>query len=59
MAYPDALLRAGGQAEPHVRPGAFHGFDGLAPEAALGQDARDAPTRRFRRVLRQSANRET
>ncbi|MFG2971627.1 hypothetical protein ACGFYY_01320 [Streptomyces sp. NPDC048331] len=59
VAYPDALRRAGGQAEPHVRPGAFHGFDGLAPEATLGQDARDARTRRLRRALTRSANLET
>ncbi|MFJ6047802.1 alpha/beta hydrolase [Streptomyces sp. NPDC092307] len=59
VAYADALWRAGGQAELHVWPGAFHGFDGLAPEAALSQDARDARTRWLRRVLTQSAKRET
>ncbi|MFG2487086.1 alpha/beta hydrolase [Streptomyces virginiae] len=59
VAYADALWRAGGQAELHVWPGAFHGFDSLAPEAALSQDARDARTRWLRRVLTQSANRET
>ncbi|MGW6571122.1 alpha/beta hydrolase [Streptomyces sp. NPDC054945] len=59
VAYADALWRAGGQAELHVWPGAFHGFDGLAPEAALSQDARDARTRWLRRVLAQSAKRET
>jgi hypothetical protein len=35
----DARL-AGGIAELHVWPGGFHGFDLLAPEAALSQDAR-------------------
>ncbi|WP_030772623.1 MULTISPECIES: alpha/beta hydrolase [unclassified Streptomyces] len=59
VAYADAIWRAGGQAELHVWPGAFHGFDSLAPEAALSQDARDARTRWLRRVLAQSAKRET
>ncbi|MCX4958120.1 alpha/beta hydrolase [Streptomyces virginiae] len=59
VAYADALWRAGGQAELHVWPGACHGFDSLAPDAALSQDARDARTRWLRRVLTQSANRET
>ncbi|MGZ9933364.1 alpha/beta hydrolase [Streptomyces sp. NC-S4] len=59
VAYADALWRAGGQAELHVWPGAFHGFDSLAPEAALSRDARDARTRWLRRVLTQSENRET
>lgn len=59
MAYADALWRAGGQAELHVWPGALHGFDSLAPEAALSQDARDARTRRLRRLLTQSASCET
>lgn len=43
-----------GQAELHVWPGAFHGFDSLAPDAALSRDARDARdarTRWLRRVL--------
>ncbi|MFJ6481494.1 alpha/beta hydrolase [Streptomyces sp. NPDC091682] len=59
MAYADTIWRAGGRAELHVWPGAFHGFDGLAPEAALSRDARDARTRWLRRILAQSENRET
>ncbi|WP_443058547.1 alpha/beta hydrolase [Streptomyces sp. NBC_00442] len=54
VAYADAIWRAGGQAELHVWPGAFHGFDTFAPRAALSQDARDARTRWLRRVLAQS-----
>ncbi|MFF7356149.1 alpha/beta hydrolase [Streptomyces filipinensis] len=53
VAYAQALWRAGGQAELHVWPGAFHGFDTFAPKAALSQDARDARTRWLRRVLAQ------
>ncbi|GAA2628210.1 MULTISPECIES: alpha/beta hydrolase [Streptomyces] len=58
VSYADAIWRAGGQAELHVWPGAFHGFDSLAPEAALSQDARDARTRWLRRVLTQPAKNE-
>ncbi|MEU6975547.1 alpha/beta hydrolase [Streptomyces sp. NPDC046371] len=51
VAYADAIWRSGGQAELHVWPGAFHGFDTVAPGAALSRDARDARTRWLRRVL--------
>jgi acetyl esterase/lipase len=51
VAYAQGIWQAGGQAELHVRPGAFHGFDTLAPAAALSRDARDARTRWLRRVL--------
>ncbi|MGW2813299.1 alpha/beta hydrolase [Streptomyces sp. NPDC001415] len=51
VAYANALWQAGGQAELHVWPGAFHGFDTFAPRAALSQDARDARSRWLRRVL--------
>ena len=54
VAYANALWQAGGQAELHVWPGACHGFDGLAPRAALSRDARDARTRWLRRLLAQS-----
>ncbi|MFD5081329.1 alpha/beta hydrolase [Kitasatospora sp. NPDC058406] len=53
VAYADAIWRAGGQAELHVWPGAFHGFDTLAPQAALSQDARNARARWLRRILAQ------
>lgn len=54
VAYANAIWQAGGQAELHVWPGACHGFDSLAPRAALSQDARDARTRWLRRLLAQS-----
>ncbi|MGW0391002.1 alpha/beta hydrolase [Streptomyces sp. NPDC003042] len=54
VAYANAIWQAGGQAELHVWPGAYHGFDGSAPRAALSQDARDARTRWLRRLLAQS-----
>ncbi|MDH6579539.1 alpha/beta hydrolase fold domain-containing protein [Kitasatospora sp. MAP5-34] len=54
VAYADAIWQAGGQAELHVWPGAFHGFDTFAPLAALSQDARNARSRWLRRILVQS-----
>ncbi|WP_078910172.1 alpha/beta hydrolase [Streptomyces sp. NRRL S-87] len=51
VAYADALWKAGGQAELHVWPGAYHGFDSFAPDAALSRDACDARFRWLRRVL--------
>ncbi|MEV0413490.1 alpha/beta hydrolase fold domain-containing protein [Streptomyces sp. NPDC050448] len=51
VAYADAIWRAGGEAELHVWPGAFHGFDTLAPRAVLSQDARDARSRWLRRLV--------
>ncbi|GAA1960821.1 alpha/beta hydrolase [Kitasatospora viridis] len=52
VAYADALWQAGGSAELHVWAGAFHGFDTLAPGAAVSQDAREARVRWLRRLLR-------
>jgi acetyl esterase/lipase len=54
-AYADALWRAGGEAELHVWPGAFHGFDSYAPDAAVSRDAREARTRWLRRILARGA----
>ncbi|MEU0940580.1 alpha/beta hydrolase [Embleya sp. NPDC005971] len=54
VAYANAIWQAGGRAELHVWPGAFHGFDTLAPRAALSRDARDARLRWLRRTLTQS-----
>ncbi|MGI5446184.1 alpha/beta hydrolase [Streptomyces sp. CA-243310] len=51
VAYANAIWQAGGRAELHVWPGAYHGFDGMAPKAALTRDARDARTRWLRRLL--------
>ncbi|MGC0418145.1 alpha/beta hydrolase [Embleya sp. AB8] len=54
MAYANAIWQAGGRAELHVWPGAYHGFDGLAPQAALSRDARHARTRWLQRLLAQA-----
>lgn len=56
VAYADAIWRSGGQAELHVWPGAFHGFDTIAPQAALSRDAREARTRWLRRLLGKGAS---
>ncbi|MEQ6898199.1 alpha/beta hydrolase [Microbacterium sp. KR10-403] len=45
VAYAGAIWAAGGQAELHVWPGGFHGFEGFAPQAVLSQQmvaARDS-----------------
>ena len=51
VAYASAIWAAGGQAELHVWPGAFHAFEGFAPQAALSHDAVDARDRWIRRML--------
>ncbi|MFI6318233.1 alpha/beta hydrolase [Nonomuraea sp. NPDC050556] len=51
VAYASGIWAAGGQAELHVWPGGFHGFDGFAPQAALSQDARAARRRWLERLL--------
>ncbi|MFI8292178.1 hypothetical protein ACIGBL_23865 [Streptomyces sp. NPDC085614] len=57
MAYADAIRWAGGRAELHVRPGAFHGFDTYAaPGAALSRDAPEARDRRLRGVVARSGS---
>ncbi|MFC9585139.1 alpha/beta hydrolase [Streptomyces yangpuensis] len=55
VAYANAIWQAGGQAELHVWPGAFHGFDTFAPDAAISRDAREARTRWLRRLLARPA----
>lgn len=45
------LWRAGGDAELHVWPGAFHVFENIAPDAALTLRARQARARWLERVL--------
>ncbi|NUW30852.1 alpha/beta hydrolase [Nonomuraea sp. SMC257] len=49
--YASRIWQAGGQAELHVWPGGFHGFDGLVPHAALSRDTREARFRWLRRLL--------
>ncbi|GAA1005147.1 hypothetical protein STXM2123_369 [Streptomyces sp. F-3] len=51
VAYASGIWRAGGVAELHVWPGAFHGFDALAPETALARAARTARLDWLRRLL--------
>ncbi|MEY9872985.1 acetyl esterase/lipase [Streptacidiphilus sp. MAP12-33] len=51
VAYAHALWRAGGDAELHVWPGACHGFDSIAPQAAVSRTAQDARTHWLRRLL--------
>ncbi|MFT3765916.1 MAG: alpha/beta hydrolase [Minicystis sp.] len=51
IAYASRIWQCGGVCELHVWPGAFHGFDSLAPQAALSQAARAARLAWFRRVL--------
>ncbi|GJF07925.1 esterase [Pseudonocardia sp. D17] len=49
--YAQRLWAAGGDAELHVWPGAFHAFDFLAPQADLSQRARAARLHWLRRLL--------
>ncbi|MEU9045592.1 MULTISPECIES: alpha/beta hydrolase [unclassified Kitasatospora] len=51
VGYANAIWQAGGEAELHVWAGACHGFDTIAPNSALTQDAHDARTHWLRRVL--------
>ncbi|GLW53702.1 alpha/beta hydrolase fold domain-containing protein [Kitasatospora phosalacinea] len=54
-AYANALWRDGGHAELHVWPGACHGFDTLAPDAAVSRTAVAARRDWLRRLLRPSS----
>lgn len=51
VAYASRIWAAGGVAELHVWPGAFHGFDLMAPHAQVSQDATAARVRWLRRLL--------
>ncbi|MFI9249812.1 alpha/beta hydrolase [Streptomyces sp. NPDC053069] len=51
VAYASRIWQCGGEAELHVWPGAFHGFDTLAPHAALSRAARAARLAWLRRLL--------
>ncbi|RDG34715.1 alpha/beta hydrolase [Streptomyces corynorhini] len=54
VAYAQAIWQAGGDAELHVWPGAYHGFDSIAPTAALTREARSARAQWLSRVLGRS-----
>ena len=45
------IWHSGGRAELHVWPGGFHGFDVLAPDAAISRDARAARLGWLQRLL--------
>jgi acetyl esterase/lipase len=51
VAHAGRLWQAGGRVELHVWPGGFHGFDVVAPHAALSQDAVAARAAWLRRQL--------
>ena len=51
VAYATRIWEQGGDAELHVWPGAFHGFDGLAPTALLSQLAIRSRNDWIRRTL--------
>jgi len=51
VTYAARLWAAGVQAELHVWPGAFHGFDALAPWAALSIEARRARRKWLQRAI--------
>ncbi|MET0789048.1 MAG: alpha/beta hydrolase fold domain-containing protein [Cellulomonas sp.] len=52
--YAGRIWAAGGDAELHVWPGGYHGFDGLAPRARLSRAARAARTDWLERLLLRS-----
>jgi acetyl esterase/lipase len=52
IAYANRICQAGGQAELHVWPGGFHGFDLIVPRAALSRAARAARNGWVGRLLR-------
>ncbi|GAA1000782.1 alpha/beta hydrolase [Acrocarpospora macrocephala] len=51
VAYATGIWQSGGVAELHVWPGGFHGFDMMAPQAAISQEAKAARLRWLRRIL--------
>ncbi len=52
--YARRIWAAGGDAELHVWPGGFHGFDGIAPQAALSKAAIAARMNWLQRLLARS-----
>lgn len=51
VTYASRIWEAGGTAELHVWPGGFHGFAGLAPQAAVSQNAIAAQRNWLGRIL--------
>ena len=51
VAYATKIWEQGGIAELHVWPGGFHGFDAMAPQAALSLEARAARVAWLNRIL--------
>jgi acetyl esterase/lipase len=51
VTYASRIWQAGGVAELHVWPGGFHGFAGMVPQAAISQEAAQAPLSWLRRLL--------
>ncbi|MEU6477490.1 alpha/beta hydrolase [Streptomyces sp. NPDC047017] len=51
VAYASRIWQAGGDAELHVWPGGFHGFDAFAAQSALARSARTAHLDWLRRLL--------
>ncbi|MGF7237579.1 MAG: alpha/beta hydrolase [Frankia sp.] len=51
VAFATRIWQAGGVAELHVWPGGFHGFDLMAPQAAVSRHAKAARLRWLRRLL--------
>jgi acetyl esterase/lipase len=49
--YASRIWRAGGSAELHVWPGGFHGFQVLAPQAAISQTSQQAVVAWLRRTI--------
>ena len=51
VAYASTIWASGGQAELHVWPGGFHGFEGMAPQATLSQAMVATRDNWIRRIL--------
>jgi acetyl esterase/lipase len=51
VTYANRIWQTGGVAELHVWPGGFHGFAGLAPQAAVSREATAAQGNWLRRIL--------
>jgi acetyl esterase/lipase len=56
VAFASTIWASGGDAELHVWPGGYHGFELIAPTCALARDARDARRRWVKRTLGKTAS---